>query len=219
MSDVNPIPLFPLPLVLFPGEDIPLHIFEPRYKEMIAECLRDGHPFGIVSYLNNKVSTVGCTCEIAQVRTTYDDGRYDIIGRGVDRFLIHGFITKRAFIQGSVSYFHDVIEDEHTTVIDGLLEQIEPLFNEILHLAKQEVTIHPVATPTRSFDFGHYVGFELSQKQNLLEIKSEYERLVFIKHHLEHILPKLRAFEETRHKIKQNGHFREFPPIYFKTDN
>jgi Lon protease-like protein len=218
MSDVNPIPLFPLPLVLFPGENIPLHIFEPRYTEMVTECLQDGHPFGIVSYISNKVSLVGCSCEIAHVSTKYDDGRYDILVTGADRFLIHRFDNKRSFLQGIVSYFHDVVDDEQSTVIDDLLEQIEPMFNEILSLAKQEVTIHPIETPTRSFGFAHYVGFELTQKQNLLEIKSEYERLVFIKHHLEHILPKLRAFEDTRHKIKSNGHFRQFPPIYFKTD-
>lgn len=218
MSDVNPIPLFPLPLVLFPGEEIPLHIFEPRYKEMIAECLRDGHAFGIVSYLNNRVSTVGCTCEIATVRTTYDDGRYDIIGHGTDRFLVYGFETKRSFLQGNVSYFHDEIEERHTSAIEAMLKRIEPQFLEILDLAKQEVSAHEVATPCRSFGFAHYIGFELSQKQNLLEIKSEYERLVFIKNHLDHVLPKLRAFEETRHKIRSNGHFKEFPPIQFKTD-
>lgn len=218
MSNVNPIPLFPLPLVLYPGENIPLHIFEPRYREMVAECTRDGHPFGIVSYLNNKVSTVGCSCDIAHVQAAYEDGRYDIIGLGVDRFLVVGFDTKRSFLQGNVSYFHDVGEDENTTVIEGLLEQITPLFVEILTMAKQEVALHPVETPTRSFDFAHYVGFELTQKQNLLEIISEYERLVFIKHHLEHIIPKLRAFEETRNKIRSNGHFKEFPPIQFKTD-
>lgn len=218
MSDVNPIPLFPLPLVLFPGEDIPLHIFEPRYKEMISECLRDGHGFGVVSYLNNRVSSVGCACEIVSVSTTYDDGRYDIIGRGTDRFLVYGFDTKRSFLQGNVSYFHDDVDEEHTAIIDGMLDQIEPMFKEILNLAKQEVTPHAVAVPTKSFGFAHYIGFELSQKQNLLEIKSEYERLVFIKHHLDHVLPKLRAFEETRHKIRSNGHFKEFPPIQFNTD-
>ncbi len=218
MSDVNPIPLFPLPLVLFPGENIPLHIFEPRYKEMIAECIRDGHPFGIVCYLNGKVTSVGCSCEIAQISKKYEDGRYDIIGHGVDRFLIHGFDTKRSFLQGSVSYFHDMVDEQHSASIEIMLGQIAPLFNEIMSLAKEEVAMHPVETPTRSFAFAHYVGFELSQKQNLLEIKSEYERLVFIKHHLEHVLPKLRAFEETRTKIRSNGHFREFPPIQFKTD-
>jgi Lon protease-like protein len=218
MSDVNPIPLFPLPLVLFPGENIPLHIFEPRYKEMVAECLRDGHPFGVVSYLNNKVSMVGCSCEIAHVQTVYEDGRYDIIGHGSDRFLIYGFDTKRSFLQGNVSYFHDVVNSEQNDVIADMLHQIEPLFKEILQLAKQEVSIHPIDPPKRSFEFGHYIGFELSQKQNLLEIKSEYERLVFIKHHLEHVLPKLRAFEDTRHKIRSNGHFKEFPPIHFNTD-
>ncbi len=212
------IPLFPLPLVLFPGERMPLHIFEPRYKEMVTWCLKERRAFGVVSYLNNRISRVGCTYEVSEVTNAYDDGRYDLVGHGGDRFLIHGFDTGKAYLRGGVTYFHDMVEEEHSSAIDHMLEEIRPLFGQILDLAREEISSHPVATPVRSFGFAHYIGFELSQKQNLLEIKSEYERLVFIKNHLELVLPKLRAFEDTKVRIRSNGHFREFPPIHFSID-
>jgi len=218
MSDVNPLPLFPLPLVLFPGESLPLHIFEPRYIEMVNECIRDGHPFGIVSMMNNRVSKVGCTYKINEVTTTYNDGRLDIKGTGVDRFLVHNFTTNRAFLQGSVMYFHDMVQEEHSDTIERIFDDLKPMFSEIIGLAREEIASHPVEIPVNSFQFAHYIGFEMSQKQNLLEIKSEYERLVFIKHHLDIVLPKLRAFEDTKTRIRNNGHFREFPPVHFKID-
>lgn len=211
------IPIFPLPLVLFPGERMPLHIFEPRYKEMVSWCLKERHAFGVVSYLNNRISRVGCIYEITEVTNAYDDGRYDLVGQGGDRFLIHGFDTGKPYLRGGVTYFHDTVE-EHSAAVDHILDEIRPLFGQILDLAREEISEHPVATPVSSFGFAHYIGFELTQKQNLLEIKSEYERLVFIKNHLELVLPKLRAFEDTKTRIRSNGHFREFPPIQFSID-
>ena len=72
------LPLFPLPLVLFPGAPLPLHIFEPRYKEMIAECLENKKPFGMVRAKENAVAEVGCSAVILNVMKRYEDGRMDI---------------------------------------------------------------------------------------------------------------------------------------------
>lgn len=218
MTDVNPLPLFPLEIVLFPGEKLPLHIFEPRYKEMVHECLRDGHSFGIVSVINKRISTVGCIYDIQEVVNQYEDGRLDIIGNGNDRFLIHSYSTTRSFLQGNVSYFHDQIQDDRYDEIDRLMMDLEPLFLQLLEYAKEETNIHNVKIPTISYEFAHYVGFDLAQKQNLLEIKSEYLRLLYIQEHIQSILPKIQSFEETRIKIRSNGHFREFPPINFSID-
>ena len=80
------LPIFPLGLVLFPGAPLPLHIFEPRYKEMIGECLEQKKPFGIVRVTEEGVAGIGCTAEIVSVTKKYDDGRMDILARGVDRF-------------------------------------------------------------------------------------------------------------------------------------
>jgi len=218
MSDVNPLPLFPLEIVLFPGEKLPLHIFEPRYKEMLNECLRDGHSFGIVCFMNKRLSTVGCLYDIMEVVNRYEDGRMDIIGRGSDRFLIHGFSTTRSFLQGNVSYFHDQELENDADEVKKLLMELEPMFFQLLEYAREETSIHSVPMPKVSYEFAHYIGFDLSQKQNLLEIKSEYLRLQFIQAHINTILPKLQAFDDTRARIRSNGHFREFPPIHFTID-
>jgi Lon protease-like protein len=218
MSDVNPLPLFPLEIVLFPGEKLPLHIFEPRYKEMLNECLRDGHSFGIVCYINKRLSTVGCIYDHIEVVNRYDDGRMDIIGRGSDRFLIHSFSTTRSFLQGTVTYFHDQEDPLHSGEVQRLMSELEPMFLQMLEYAKEETSVHSVTMPKTSYEFAHYIGFDLSQKQNLLEIKSEYLRLLFIQTHMNSILPKLQAFDETRARIRSNGHFREFPPIQFNLE-
>jgi Lon protease-like protein len=218
MSDVNPLPLFPLEIVLFPGEKLPLHIFEPRYKEMLKECLRDGHSFGIVCYMNKRLSTVGCVYDILEVVNHYDDGRMDIIGRGSDRFLIHSFSTTRSFLQGNVMYFHDQENGSDSDDVKRLMQELEPMFLQLMEYAKEETSVHSVTMPKISYEFAHYIGFDLSQKQNLLEIKSEYLRLQFIQTHMNAILPKLQAFDETRARIRSNGHFKEFPPIQFDLD-
>jgi len=80
------LPIFPLELVLLPGVPLPLHIFEPRYKEMIAECLEQKKPFGVVRASSDGVAEIGCTAEIMSVTKKYDDGRMDILTRGVERF-------------------------------------------------------------------------------------------------------------------------------------
>ena len=84
---LNLLPLFPLDLVLLPGAPAPApHLFEPRYKEMISECLEQKKPFGIVRASDEGVAGIGCTAEILSVTKKYDDGRMDILARGVDHF-------------------------------------------------------------------------------------------------------------------------------------
>src|SRR5206468_620193 len=82
------LPLFPLETVLLPGTPLPLHIFEPRYKEMISECLADDSPFGVVRALESGIAEIGCTAEIISVTKKYEDGRLDLIAEGRRRFEI-----------------------------------------------------------------------------------------------------------------------------------
>src|SRR5215510_14143931 len=101
------LPLFPLDLVLFPGAPLPLHIFEPRYKEMIGECLQSQSPFGLVRAHENAVAEVGCTAEILKVIKRYDDGRLDILTEGKRRFEVLELNQERAFLRGEVLFFED----------------------------------------------------------------------------------------------------------------
>ncbi len=210
------IPLFPLQIVLFPGEKLPLHIFEPRYKEMIRHCVANDEPFGLVSFIKNKVSRIGCLATVDAISKQYEDGKADIICTGHDRFITHSFDSSKAYLQGHITKFHD--SGETTDADKQFLKRILPSFKKLVEIAEFKTGILSDEVPHDSFGFAHLVGFDLSQKQNLLEIKTERERLVYIKMHIDRTLPKIKAFEEVRERISRNGHFRKFPPIDFKTE-
>ena len=214
---MNKIPLFPLQLVLFPSEAMPLHIFENRYVEMINECLDSGSPFGVVSYINSSVSKIGCLATIDEVSKRYEDGRFDIRCTGTDRFMILGFDTSKSYLQGSVTFLEDK-EELDSDETSRLLKRLQRQFNHIVDLMGNKINTEKLGTPTNAFDFAHYVGFDLAQKQNMLEIRSESERLHFIQDQLDSVLPKLQAFEDVKNRIRANGHFREFPPIDFNIE-
>src|SRR5215472_12344935 len=113
--------LFPLDVVLFPGAPLPLHIFEPRYKELIDECLEKKLPFGMVRSKENALAEVGCAAVIVKLNKKYDDGRLDIIAQGKQRFSIEQLDQERSFLRGEVLFFDDdpsqVSQTEADTVI------------------------------------------------------------------------------------------------------
>ena len=128
------LPIFPLDLVLLPGVSLPLHIFEPRYKEMIAECLEQKKPFGVVRASSEGVADIGCTAEIMSVTKKYDDGRMDILTRGVDRFEVVDVNEDRSFLQAEIS----LVEDEPGKPGAEMVTQAVRLHAEIAKLAGAE---------------------------------------------------------------------------------
>src|SRR5436305_12653585 len=101
------LPLFPLDLVLFPGMALPLHIFEPRYKEMIGECLEHDTPFGIVRAIEDGIAQIGCSAEVVTVVKRYDDGKLDIVTRGLRRFEIVEIVQERSFVEANVKFLSE----------------------------------------------------------------------------------------------------------------
>jgi Lon protease-like protein len=97
------IPLFPLDVVLFPGAPLPLHIFEPRYREMVAECIAGNAVFGIVRAQRDGLAVIGCTAQVVRVLRSYPDGRSDILTQGIDRFEIEQLDDSRSFLQAEVA--------------------------------------------------------------------------------------------------------------------
>src|SRR5271155_2947163 len=126
------MPIFPLELVLLPGVPLPLHIFEPRYKEMIAECLEQKKRFGIVRASDEGVAEIGCTAEIVSVTKKYDDGRMDILTRGVERFEVIQVNDERDFLRAEIS----VVEDEPGKPDARIITQAVRLHAEIAKLAE-----------------------------------------------------------------------------------
>src|SRR5438105_15477431 len=113
------LPLFPLDLVLLPGVPLPLHVFEPRYKEMIAECLDEKKPFGVVRASSDGVAEIGCTAEIIEVTKRYDDGRMDILTRGVERFEVLQVHDERPFLQAEFSVIDDEPGRAPSQIVEG----------------------------------------------------------------------------------------------------
>jgi Lon protease-like protein len=133
------IPLFPLELVLFPGAPLPLHIFEPRYKEMIAECLEHDRPFGMVRAKDNSLSAIGCSASILNVLKKYEDGRLDIAAEGLQRFEIKEVNQERSFLQAEVTYFEDEPSMPGESELDSVVQLHDLDFKQTLLEMKSEV--------------------------------------------------------------------------------
>ena len=194
------LPLFPLDLVLFPGIPLPLHIFEPRYKEMIGECLDQKKPFGIVRASDEGVAGIGCTAEILEVTKRYDDGRLDILTRGVKRFEVLEVNQERSFLQAEIL----VVEDEPSQPPEQLVEQAVRLHAEVVKLAGEET--RPGSLPAQagqnlqnlSFQLAGSLPLDLDFKQNLLATLSEAKRLEAVVGYFQAVLPGLRRASKAR---------------------
>jgi|SRR5581483_3844212 len=197
------LPLFPLDVVLLPGAPLPLHIFEPRYKEMIAECLKLKTMFGVVRAQENGLAGVGCTAEILTVTKEYEDGRLDIVTQGVNRFEVMEVNQERSFLQAEVFY----LQDEPGSPSNQQLSRLLELHNEILQLAgavPEQASV--TADPQLSFRLAGALPLDLDFKQVLLGMRSEVERVEALTTYFENVLPKLRRTLHIRQKAGGNGH-------------
>jgi Lon protease-like protein len=182
------LPIFPLELVLLPGVPLPLHIFEPRYKEMIAECLAQKKPFGIVRASSEGVAEIGCTAEIVSVTKKYEDGRMDILTRGVERFEVIQVNDERAFLRAEIA----VVEDELDRPSPQIVRQAVQLHAEITKLSGANPTGPDGRLASLSFLLAGSLPLDLDFKQNLLSTLSETKRLEAVIGYLDAILPGLR---------------------------
>jgi len=161
------LPLFPLQVVLLPGTELPLHIFEDRYKEMIGEVIRERQEFGVILASEKGIVNTGCTAMIDKVLREYPDGRMDILARGRRRFEVMTLNDERAFLRGSVEFFDDeegpaVAPDVRQRAIDG--------FNEV---SKESIDLD---MPQLSFRLAQPVA-DLGFRQSMLTSRSEAERM------------------------------------------
>lgn len=199
---MDALPLFPLELVLFPGAPLPLHIFEPRYKEMIAECLEQKKVFGMVRAKENAIAEVGCTAAIFNVVKQYEDGRMDIAARGKQRFSILELNHDRSFLQAEVAWFDD---DEPVAASGKDVETAIQLHEQLFHVLGQDAEIKKDA-PSLSFHLAHELPVDLDFKQAILEMRSEAERLETLVEYYRATIPKVEKTLYARQKASGNGH-------------
>jgi Lon protease-like protein len=196
------IPLFPLDVVLFPGTPLPLHIFEPRYKEMIAECLSEQRTFGVVRVVEQGLAEVGCTAEIITVVKEYPDGRLDLVTEGRQRFELVRVNQERSFLQAEVLLIHD---EPGTPPQADTLRAIQ-LHSELLAIAGAKQDLSDADPALLSFYLAGSLPLDLDFKQKLLALRSEPERVALLINYLETIIPNLRRAATAREKAGGNGH-------------
>jgi Lon protease-like protein len=195
------LPLFPLEIVLFPGAPLQLHIYEPRYKEMIGECLEKKRPFGMVRVKENALASVGCSAIIVNVIKKYEDGRLDIAAEGRQRFEIERLNQERSFLQGEITYF----EDEPSQVSEGSKHALIELHEQLFSVLGQDTEVEPGAS-SLSFYLAHDLPVDLDFKQALLEMKSEAERIETLIEYYRATIPKVEKTLRARERANRNGH-------------
>ena len=195
--------LFPLDLVLLPGVPLPLHIFEPRYKEMITECLDENRHFGIIRSKDEALATIGCTAEIINVLKKYPDGRMNILAEGKKRFEVLQINQERSFLRAEVFYLED---DDHPAA-PAQLETALQLHGEIMQVAgAQPETIHKEDVSQLAYRLAGSLPFDPDFQQALLEMNSESDRVQAIIAFFEKLLPVLQRNARAKRKAGGNGH-------------
>jgi ATP-dependent Lon protease len=198
------IPLFPLNIVLFPGEAVPLHIFEPRYRLMTRLCLEQASPFGIVFVHDGNLAQTGCSALIVKTLKEFEDGRSDILTAGQQAFRLIRTHSEKAYLEADVEYL-----EEDFTGIDALVSmQVEQLFDQCHRLLYQEAA--PPFEAEGGISLAFYVASELpidvAFRQMLLEQRSEAERQRILAKRLAEWYPQLQKREQVRGKAAGNGH-------------
>jgi len=206
------LPLFPLNLVVFPLEDLNLHIFEPRYRQLIKDTIQQDSTFGIPAFIDGKMQSFGTEVKITSVYKTYDDGRMDIKTQGVRVFRILDFqnpVAGKLYAGGEV----EVLKDPEITppVLPQLLEQI----NDLYSLLDEENKFNIQKPQPYSFQIAHKIGLSIEKEYELLKMPTEAERQAYISKHLEKVLPVLQELERTKERIRMNGHFKNLDPLNF----
>ena len=171
------IPIFPLPLVLLPGEKLPLHIFEAKYKKMVEYCLKHNQKFGIVNSRNNDTLSTGCTAEITQITAAEGDtGEYDILVTGVERFIVKSYNYSKDYKQAYVKTWQDIDD----SIDETLLQETNVFLYEVLMKLGASAKIAQISMPKAAFEIASMLDIDTSAKKMLLNdswrIAGELER-------------------------------------------
>jgi Lon protease-like protein len=200
------IPVFPLRIVVYPGEALNLHIFEPRYRQLIRECLEERKPFGLPVVIEKNLRHLGTQMEITELAREYPDGRMDIRTRGVSVFrILHGVeeVPDKLYSGAIVTYPKNALETGDSRVAHNITSEVRRLY-ELLNVSER----FPGDKELCSYDLAHLVGLSFEQEYELLGIFTELQRLEYLRRHLSSIIPVIQELEAMKERIQRNGHFR-----------
>ena len=197
-------PLFPLGIVALPGELVPLHIFEERYKTMINECLRDEKEFGIVWLSDDGLREVGCSCAIERVLERMEDGRMNLLTRGTRPFRVVERQSHLAYPAGVVEFLHDRDEARDAELI-GTAHSV---YAELVRRAADREANADELQEMGAYAMAATVDFGLDAKQGLLDLRSENARLRLVTRLFRAALKRLDLIDRAHERAKSNGKIR-----------
>jgi Lon protease-like protein len=205
---MDEIGLFPLDLVLLPGEQRPLHVFEDRYKELIGECLEDGVEFGLVLADEDGLRPVGTRAAVVEVLQEFDDGRMDVVVEGRQRFRLVELTEGRSFTTAEVDDVDDEFDEDPSG--DEVARAVEA-FRHVVEAAQVEVDEVDPTAGGLSFQIGARIDLGNEIKQSLLELTSERERLTQLEPLLRRAAESVRVDREVRERASGNGRVEPLP--------
>ena len=202
----NFIPVFPLAIVVFPGEELNLHIFEPRYKQLINDCRLSKKPFGIPAVINDKIGELGTLVELVEITQVYDNGEMDIKTKGTEVFRILEIVKEvpdKLYNGAIVNY------PENTAMSNQLLMQkVIDIIGQLHTILNVNKTFAKATDQLRSYDVAHHAGLSIQEEYELLGLFHEMQRQEYLKQHLLKVLPVVAEMETLKKRIQLNGHFK-----------
>jgi Lon protease-like protein len=209
----NFIPIFPLAIAVFPGEKLNLHIFEPRYIQLILSCAKTKKPFGIPIVVNGKISDIGTLVEIVEISANYENGEMDIKTKGLTVFHVLEIIQEipeKLYSGAIVSYPRNDVR-ARPEMMKKIIVDVA-LLHKLLAV-KKEITAE--GRELLSYDFAHHIGMSIEEEFEFLQLLQEDQRLEFMRRHLKKVIPVLKDMEILKKKIQLNGHFRNLEGFKF----
>ncbi|MBT9190038.1 MULTISPECIES: LON peptidase substrate-binding domain-containing protein [Zobellia] len=207
--------LLPLQSIFFPGETVPLHIFEDRYKQLIKDCRNEAVTFGIPVYINDSM-TYGTEVQLVEIVNTYEDGAMDVtcVARQVFRILSFKNQMDGKLYAGGTIKFIDSVRDADKSLKKEVLDKIHELY-ELMAVPYTPLPLEKF----NSYVLVHKMGLSFDQEYQLLQMPSERDRLLFMKSHLISTISMLSEVNRTKKTIEMNGNFKNFDPLDFKDFN
>ena len=210
----NFIPIFPLAVIVYPGQQLNLHIFEPRYRQLIQESVAKNKPFGIPAVIRNELKDMGTLVEVTAIRQTYEDGKMDITTRGLKVFRVLEFIKEipDKLYSGAIVNYPDNISDGKPVRMQKIIAGMKEL-HQLLQVSKD---LKKPESDWNAYDMAHHLGLTPDEEFELLSLLKESQRQEYLTRHLKKVLPVLSKMESLKEKIRMNGHFRSLDSFQFE---
>jgi Lon protease-like protein len=201
--EIERFPLFPLGLVLLPGEVVPLHIFEDRYRQMIGECLDEQREFGILWLADDELKEVGCAARVTRVLERFDDGRLNILAEGTTPFRMERRIGDMAYPAGDV-----VLLDDDPDTDDDALERARTAYADLVEEVTDERPEPEALSAMGAYGMAATVDINPAAKQALLELRSEPARLEQLEGLFAEALRRIKTAARVAEQASGNGHLK-----------